>query len=71
MYFPYTTVKGRAFSLDHTNSVTLGETRGKHVDMGHSILIVRRFQGMARRAGDGDGEEETEIIHIVVRGPRP
>lgn len=25
---------------------------------------------MARRAGDGDGDEETEMIHIVVRGPQ-
>lgn len=25
---------------------------------------------MARRAGDGDGEEEIEMIHIVVRGPQ-
>lgn len=38
--------------------------------MGHSILIVRRFQGMARRAGDGDGEEGTDMIHVVVRAPQ-
>lgn len=37
--------------------------------MGHSILIVRRFQGMAKRAGDGDGEEDTDMIHIV-SGPQ-
>lgn len=66
---PYSTVKERAFALDHTDGVTLGETRRKHVDMGHGILIMRRFQGMARRADDGHGEEETEIMHIVVRGP--
>lgn len=56
--------------MDHTDRVTLGKARGKHADLGHSILIVRRFQGMARRAGDGDGDEETKMIHIVVRGPQ-
>ena len=36
--------------------------------MGHSILITRGFQGMARRADEGEREEETEMMHTVSRG---
>lgn len=62
MSLPYTTVKGRAFSLIYTDSVALRKASGKHVDMPDHEKIPR--------SDDSDGEKKTGMTHIVTWGPQ-